>query len=265
MKENIMPSYLPAVAVTFMPKNGGEPKTVYRPFESLTMEQLAAHRKNDAHGVLLELGERYYFGWGGAEQDYAKAYEYLREAAELGVQDAQALLAGYYVREDIGLLPKDPSKCEMMLLLAAESGSWKAMETLALCYRDGKDGFPIDHEKAFYWAKEAERMLRIYWDFYAQPDFIDFEEKQKEIITEHSRMSVVLMLFCMNGVGVKRDLKEAEKWLDSGEKFVCRITGLAKVPLFQEQRAVLRARAEKDRMRAEKAAKEKIPGIRKNR
>ena len=40
MKENIMPSYLPAAAVTFVPKDGGEPVTVYRPFESLTIEEL---------------------------------------------------------------------------------------------------------------------------------------------------------------------------------------------------------------------------------
>ena len=57
---------------------------------------------------------------------------------------------------------------------------------------------------------------------------------------------------CMNGVGVKRDLNAAKKWLDRGEQFVCRITGLAKVPVFQEKRAELNARVQKDEARAEK-------------
>ena len=260
-----MPSYLPAAAVTFVPKDGGEPVTVYRPFEALTLEELEAHREKDAHGVLLELGERYYFGWGGAEQDYAKAYEYLRAAAELGVQDAQALLASYYITEAGGILKKDPEKCTEMLTLAAENGSWKAMETLSAGYRNGQGGLKINHELAYQWAEQAERMLRIYWDFYAQPNFVDFTEKQKEILHAHTRMTLALSFFCMNGVGVKRDLNAAGAWLDRGEQFVCNITGLAKVPVFQEKRAELAGRGRKDAVRAEKAEKEKNNPKRKRR
>lgn len=256
MKENIMPSYLPAAAVTFTPKAGGEPVTVYRPYEAFTLAELEQHRATDAHGVLLALGERYFFGVGGAEQDYRKAYDCLRQAAELGVQDAQALLAGYYIQDDIGILQTDPAKCVEMLTLAAENGSWKAMETLAAGYRDGSGGLPIDHERAYLWAEQAERMLRIYWAFYAQPNFVDFKQTQKEILHAHTRMTLALAFFCANGVGVKRDLDAARQWLDRGEQFVCGITGLAKVPIFQEKRAELNAREKKAAARAEQAAKD---------
>lgn len=255
MKENIIPSYLPAVAVPFVPKDGGEPVTVYRPYEAITLEELHQHAEADTRGVLLALGERYFFGVGGAGQDYQKAYDYLRQAAELGVQDAQALLAGYYINEEFGVLKKDPEKCVELLTLAAENGSWKAMETLAAGYRDGSGGLPIDHEQAYLWAEQAERMLRIYWGFYSQPNFVDFRQTQKEILHAHTRMTLALSFFCANGVGVKRDLNAAKQWLDRGEQFVCMITGLAKVPVFQEKRAELDARVEKAVQRAEQAAK----------
>lgn len=257
MKENIMPSYLPAVAVSFTPKDGGTPVTVFRPYEALTLAELEQHLEADANGALLALGERCYFGVGGAEQDYQKAYDYLRQAAELGVQDALALLAGYYIKDDIGFFEKDVDKCVELLTLAAENGSWKAMETLASGYRDGAGGLPIDHEKAYLWAEQAERMLRIYWAFYAQPNFVDFKQTQKEILHAHTRMTLALAFFCANGVGVRRDIGAAKQWLDRGEQFVCGITGLAKVPVFQEKRAELDSRAERAAQRAKQAAKKK--------
>lgn len=263
MKKEIVPSYLPAAAVTMQPKNGGEPVTVYRPYESFPLETLEVHAAKDECGAVMQLGFRYHFGVLGAEQDVQKAYGYLKKAAELGAQDAQALLAGYYVTDN-GVLPHDPAKCLELLTLAAENGSWKAMEALTNGYREGGEGFTVDHEKAYEWAAEAERMLRIYWAFYDQPQFVDFRETQKEILTSHSRISILLSGYCADGVGTKRDLDAAMKWVDSGEAFVCRITGLAKVPMFQERRAQLEARKQKDVQReiqrkknAEKAAKKK--------
>ena len=181
------------------------------------------------------------------------------------MQDAQALLASYYITGAGGILQKDPQKGTEMLTLAAENGSWKAMETLSAGYRDGQGGLKVDHELAYQWAEQAERMLRIYWDFYAQPNFVDFREKQKEILHAHTRMTLALSFFCMNGVGVRRDLQAARAWLDRGEQFVCNITGLAKVPVFQEKRTELAARVRKDEMRAEKAEKEKNNSKRKKR
>lgn len=252
MKENIVPSYLPAVSVQMTPKAGGESVTVFRPYEAYPVSELEKHAAENECGALLSLGERYFYGILGVQQDYQKAFDYLKAAAELGAQDAQALLAEYYLSDEISLLETDPEKGEEMLLMAAENGSWHAMEKLSQAYSSGFAGVRIDHEKAYAWAEQSERMTRIYWEFYAQPNFVDFTVKQKDILHGNTRAALALYYACMNGVGVKRDLNAAKKWLDRGEQFVCRITGLAKVPVFQEKRAELNARVQKDEARAEK-------------
>ena len=258
MKQDIMPAYLPAAAVTFTPKDGGEPVTVYRPFEAFPLSDLEQHAQLNERGALYELGQRYYFGRLGAEQDDEKAYDYLLRASELGVQDAMALLAGFYLNGR--LLEKDPAKCRAWLEQAADSGSWEAMEKLALCYKSGTAGFPVEHESAYAWAEQAERMIRIYWAYYAQDGFVDFAEKQKELLMAHTRMTFFLSDCYADGVGVKRDLNEALRWLKTGEQFVCGCTGFARVEMFEIRRAQLMQRIKNDEQRrrnAERAAKKK--------
>ncbi len=256
MAREIVPSYLPAAEVTFTHKATGDTKKVWRPYAALPLAELKARAASDESGSLLELGERYHFGWGGAEQDYETAYAYLKRAAEKNVQDAIALLAGYYISDEAGILPRDPAKAVEMLTLAAEHGSWRAMDMLSAGYRTGGEGFPVDHEKAYAWAEDAERMIRIYFAFYTQKDFIDFTPVLKELLHAHTRMTCTLSACCADGVGVKRDLDMARRWLDVGEAYVCTVTGLAEVPVFQERRKALDARVKKDAARAEKAAKD---------
>lgn len=255
--DKIVPTYLPAAAIRMSRKDGGAPVTVFRPYEAFSIADLERHAQKNECGSLLQLGERCFYGRLGAEKDYVKAYDYLRRAAELGAQDAQFLLAFYYTAEDIPIVAKDYAKCRDMLTLAAENGSWKAMEKLALLYNTGIYQTKIDHEKAFEWALEAERLLRIYWDFYTQPNFVDFAEKQKEILHAHTGIVFTISRDYADGMGTKRDLKQAAEWIDKGEAFVCKATGLAKVPMFQERRAQLMQRMKKDEARAEKAARDK--------
>lgn len=258
MKEQIMPSYLPAAAVQFVPENGGDPVTVYRPYEAFPLADLERHAQEDERGVLLELGQRYYFGTLGAEQDDQKAYDYLLKAAELGVQDAQSLLAGFYLNGR--LLAPDPQKCQQWLETAAENGSYDAMEKLARCFRSGKAGFPVDHEKAYQWALQEERMIRIYWAFYTQKNFVDFAQKQKELLAAHTRTAFFLADCYADGIGTKRDLQAAMRIIRTGEQFVCMATGLAEVPMFRIRREQLLQRMkneEQRRLRAERAAKAK--------
>lgn len=258
MKKEYLPSYLPAAAVTFTPKDGGEPRTIYRPYEAFPIAELEQHAAENECGALYELGQRYYFGTLGAAQDDQKAYEYLLKAAELNVQDAQALIAGFYLKESI--LPKDPEKCLKWLLTAAENGSWEAMEKLTMSYRSGVSGMPVDFEQAYRWAVEAERMIRVYWAFYTQEGFVDFGEKLKQLTRAHTRMTLTLSSYCADGVGTRRDLDAAMRWADTGEQFVCKVTGLVSVPMFQKQKEQLRARMQKDierKKQAERAAKRK--------
>lgn len=252
MKEDIVPSYLPAAAVTLTPKEGGQPVTIFRPYEAFTAEELAHHAEQDERGALLQLGQRYFDGLLGTEQDYRKAYDYLKRAAELGVQDAQMLLAAYYISEETGVLQRNPAKCIEMLTLAAGNGSWKAMEKLAQAFRTGGSGVTADHDKAYEWAVQAERMIRIYWAFYTQPNFVDFNLTLKEILHAHTRISFALAACHADGIGTKRDLDAAMRRIDAGEQFVCQATGLAKVPMFEERRSQLRQRMKKDEARAEK-------------
>lgn len=257
MKEKILPSYLPAASSVFTPKDGGEPVTVYRPYEAFQIRELEAHAAENECGALLQLGQRYFFGTLGAEQDFSKAYDYLKKAAELGAQDAQFLLAGYYIDSNITLIENNPQKCLELLTLAAENGSWKAMEKLAQAYRSGPAGMPVDHDLAYKWAVEAEQMTRIYWDFYAQPNFVDFTETQKEILHANTRMAFAVAACHADGIGTRRDLDAAIHALNRGELFVCQITGLAKVPMFEERKKQLLARRQKDAARAKNAKKKK--------
>ena len=256
MKENIVPSYLPAASVTMTPKAGGEPVRLFRPYEALPADELEKHAAEDERGALLQLGQRYFDGVLGVAQDFRKAYDYLKRAAELGVQDAQMLLAAYYISEETGVLQKDPGKCIGMLTLAAENGSWKAMEKLSQAYRSGGSGVTADHEKSYAWAVQAERMLRIYWAFYTQPNFIDFDRTLSEILHAHTRISFALASCHADGIGTKRDLDAAIRRIDAGEQFVCQATGLGKVPMFQERRAQLMQRMKKDEARAAKAKRD---------
>ena len=258
MKKDIVPAYLPAASVTFTPKDGGNPVTVFRPYEGFPLAELEQHAEENERGALYELGKRYFFGRLGAEQNDEKAYAYLLKASERNVQDAQALLAAYYLNGR--LMEPDPAKCRAWLEKAAENGSWKAMEKLADFFRRGEAGFPADHEAAYEWALQTERMVRIYWAYYAQDGFVDFAETQKTLLAAHTRAAFFLSDCFADGIGVKRNLNEALRWIKTGEQFVCGCTGLAKVEMFEIRRAQLMQRIKNDEQRrrnAERLAKKK--------
>ena len=255
MSEAILPSYLPAAAVTFTPADGGAEKTVYRPYAAFSPDDLRAHAAQEERGALQELGERYYFGIGGVEQDYAQAYPLLLKASELGVQDAMYLIAECY-RQGL-YVAQDAAKAVQWLHMAAQAGSWMAMISLSAVYRDGIGGTVIDHAQSFYWTQQAERMTRIYWEFYTQPDFVDFTDTQAMILRGNTRAALQLSAHYADGVGVQRDLDEAERWLRRGNEFIARATGLMKVPAFTEALDKLQKRREKERARAQAAKRKK--------
>lgn len=246
----IRPNYLPIITLTYTDENDAE-TTVLCPTESVPIEQLLARAEEDGNdrGCMQELGERYLFGLGGAEQDYEKAFDCLKRAAEQGAQDALNLLADFYLDAERGIVKYDEKEHLRLRELAANSGSWSAMEKLARCYEAGRFGADVDHEKAFYWAKEAERMIRVYWDFYNQPQCRDFRSTYLLLIRAHLRVCFMLSHYCADGVGVKRDLNEAIVWLDRAEAFACAASGLKAVPVVQERKRELEKRIKKDKSR----------------
>lgn len=250
----ILPAYLPAAEVPFVNEETGEEKKVYRPYGALPLDAIRKHAEQDERGALQELGERYYFGIGGVEQNYTEAYKLLVKAAELGVQDAMYLVAECYRCGHA--VEADPEKYLQWAEMAAKEGSWMAMLGLAAAYRTGGYGAPVDHEKALYWSIETEKMCRIYWTFYDRPDFLDFTETQKNILHGHTQAVLQVASAYADGAGVKRNLDEAEAWLKHGKEFVSRITGLISIPVFDKRLSDIRSRRQKEQAR-EKARKKK--------
>ena len=237
--EMIRPTYIPSVAVTFTPKDGGDPVTVHRPYESIALEELRRHAMGGDEGSMLELGERYLFGWGGAEQDYQQAYEYFKQAAEKGVPDALCHLADFYLDEERGIVKRDEAEHIRIRELAAKGGSWQAMEKMSRCCEQGVFGAEKDPEQAFYWALQAENMIRTYWNYYTQPDFVDFLNTCRLLLRAHTRMTMLLSYYCANGIGTEQDYEGAMRWLEIGERFAMAATGLSVIPMFRQQKREL--------------------------
>ena len=240
------PNYLPAVGVTFRPQDGDPkklPVTLYRPYAAIPQEELitSAEERGDA-GAMLELGERFWFGTLGAEQDYEEAIRWLLRAAERGVQDAEYLIAEAY-RCGYGV-EQDYEKYFDWLDRSAQHGSWLAGFAMSAAYRQGKDAFEgsgpdADPEQCFAWSLQTEKALRAYWTFYTRPGFCDFNEILSRLLHAYTLISLQLSKHFSEGVGTKQDYKEALYWLRKGRRFVMNSTGDTDIQLFDDEIAAL--------------------------
>jgi localization factor PodJL len=104
----------------------------------------------DALGA-FRLGVRYAFG-DGVAQDYQKAAEQFRIAAQQGLPDAQYNLGALY---DNGLgVPRDPVRAVIWYHSAAEAGHPSAQLNLGLAYANGS-GVAQDYGEAARWFRRA--------------------------------------------------------------------------------------------------------------
>ena len=249
------PSCLPSVVVTFTPKNnepGQSLRMIHRPYASLPMEELEKHAEENDRGSLLELGERYYFGVLGAEQNYQTAYDYLLRAAEMDVQDAEYLVAECYRCGNA--VQQDYDKYFQWLDRAAAHGSWMAMMNLTAAYREGKGAYDghgpeIDPEQCFAWSLQAEKAVRAYWDHYAQPTYTDFGDLFSRLLVGYLRACAQLSSLYADGFGVNRDLKRALYWLERGKRFGINATGDRGFAEMDQLIADVRARMEREKLR----------------
>ena len=85
----------------------------------------------------------------GTAQDYVKAIEWYRKAAEQGNADAQSSL-GRILRYGKEGVPQDYVEAAPWLLKASEQGDWAAQSTLADMYKKGQ-GVPKDLVSAYMW------------------------------------------------------------------------------------------------------------------
>lgn len=88
----------------------------------------------------------------GIKQDYTKALECYRKAAELGYEVAQCDLA-YMYRMGYGT-PKDIREAVYWYTKSAEQGFSDAQLELGVMYHNG-DGVEQDYEESLYWYKKA--------------------------------------------------------------------------------------------------------------
>lgn len=113
---------------------------------------------NGGYEVPLEsqdsLGYSYEKGM-GVDQDWEKAVEWLRKAAEQGHIEAQYKLADcYFCGRGVAM---DDAEAVKWLRKAAEQGHLEAQYNLGECYYEG-DGVLIDYDEAAkWWRKAAEQ------------------------------------------------------------------------------------------------------------
>jgi TPR repeat protein len=102
--------------------------------------------------ALVEMGTCYWNGKGVPAKDYAKAFECYKQAADLG--NSQALVKmGTCYRTGNGVPAKDYAKAFECYKQAADLGNSQALVEMGTCYWNGK-GVPKSDQRAFeYWLK----------------------------------------------------------------------------------------------------------------
>ena len=167
----------------------------------------------------LEQGNKYYFGR-GVEQDYVKAVEYWREAAEQGNAAAQCNLGYCY---DCGQgVEQDYKKAVEWYKKSAEQGYAAAQCKLGYCYQYGQ-GVEQDYKKAVEcYKKSAEQGNAVaqknlgYCYKYGQgveQDYGKAVEWYKKSAEQGDASAQFSLGYCYQyGQGVERDYTKAVEW-----------------------------------------------------
>lgn len=119
---------------------------------SIALSNVIVIQDDDDPRELLNTGLAYYIGQNGYKQDYTKAYEYLKRAADLNNADAQAVI-GIMFENGYGIT-RDYSKAVEWYKKAAAEDQSNAQNSLGLLYLNGK-GVEKDKEQALYWFRKA--------------------------------------------------------------------------------------------------------------
>ncbi|HWA93870.1 MAG TPA: tetratricopeptide repeat protein [Terracidiphilus sp.] len=97
--------------------------------------------------------------WTGPH-DSSRAAEWYRRAAERGHRDAQYNLGLMYL--DGEGVSADPYEGLRWLRLSADQGEESAIRLLAVAFRNGKWGIPVDASEAQLW-HERYKLTELYW------------------------------------------------------------------------------------------------------
>lgn len=186
----------------------------------------AVGEKKDDKYANFSLGNTYYYGK-NVPQDYIKAAECYKKAAEQGYVPAQFYLGTMYFNGRG--VPKDYAKAVEWFTKAAEQGDEKSQLNLSSIYIQGK-GVPQDYAKAAYWCIRLAEQGNVEAQFnmgliYSKGDgSIQDYAKAVEWYTKaaeqgYAKAQINLGLMYLNGKGVPQDdMKAAGLWTKAAEQ-----------------------------------------------
>lgn len=148
--------------------------------EKMSLSALTAQAEKDDPDALLALGDRYYYGKGGAGRDRAQAFKWYMQAAELDCTASQFNLAHMY-RNGTGTKQSMPKALEWFER-AAYLGDSEAQFMAAEMHGAGS-GVPQNNVRAYMWYKIAHTTMeqRFRGIAKAELDMLKTEMSKEEI------------------------------------------------------------------------------------
>ena len=159
----------------------------------------------------------------GTEMNHDKYLEYVRRGIQAGDIESQLLHARNYLYG--WTMERDTEKARLMLEELAQREDPQTLNMLGVLYRDGI-GVPADREKAVSYFEqsialgyiESYSKLAYLYGFDAQGNVTD-EKRYIEILMKGAEYEVVsclrdLAVAYNNGIGVKRNHKQALRWAE---------------------------------------------------
>jgi TPR repeat protein len=188
-----------------------------------TFQELASDERETGWKAAVArhfLGNCYYYGT-GVEEDEAECAKWYRQAAELGLSDAQNSLA---VCLESGVDPTEEDKAEAVKWYrkAAEQGHSTAQFSLAVCYDDDR-GVETDMVEAAKWYRKAaeqghihaQSSLALCYDTGAgvEKDYVEAVKWHRKAAEQDHEYAQYSLAVCYDtGSGVEEDMVEAVKW-----------------------------------------------------
>ena len=125
---------------------------------AVAQEQSSTSKNADKAAELYQLGMKYTGSDGITQPDLEKAFEYIRQAAEMGYAESQYTMGACY--ENGKMVEKDIKKAVEWYKKAAEQGNGHAQLHLAVCYKNG-EGVEQSDQKAEEWLNASIEQEKI--------------------------------------------------------------------------------------------------------
>lgn len=142
------------------------------------LKEMICAAEHHSSYALTHLGDDYYYGRNGCEKNKKKAYEFWKQASELGSAQAMYYMAFGYRNGDNG--PEDLELACMYALKATEYEFPRAYRILGFMHEDG-DFFEQDYQKAIHFFEEAIKRgdyLSLCYEGWAHGKLGDYDKRR---------------------------------------------------------------------------------------